>query len=471
MPIPTSQIPNIQRTDSTVLQDPSAAALPHRALSQAAAQVGSKARQLQDFKQRKEKAQFAGASASLDQNLNNAFDEYQIKMLKEGDETKWQDGWNEASNRVRSEFIEKSNLNGRQKAALGVQFEATNKGHTTTVKKQTTVREIQRSKAQVLDAAESDLEAGNFDAFKKKIDMGIEANLISHKERRVILDKGEERSDHYEVSSLIETDPELALDLLTDETKTGRDREFKNLSGPSRNSLIGAAKQAVVNQQVQLFNGMMLGVEKDELVHPDKVIQMAEEGKLSSGQAKSYINTYHSKVLPERDVNSYVDILTAINSYDAKSDPSTERFRDIMGSIYGQQKDDVKHLRSMLESKLTPGTATTGKSYKEGYKLLGDWFDSGVFGNTTMDPIEGGPLDQEAFEKAQRSRLELVDELDRFIAENPNAGGVEVFDHLSAYTQRSRVGSGINIMTEDTFPIDTIETNRRDAKIDDILNR
>lgn len=422
MPIPINQIsiPSVQRTDTTVQANPAAATAPARAAQQFGAAVGQVGQAQEQF----QKAKFAGQAAALEDNLTTSFEEYKLEMEREPDEQKWLNGWNERANEIRKQSIDESTLPEKQKIALGVEFDARNKRNQIEVAGLTQKREIQRSKAQLMGAAETNLENGDLEGYEQKIKAGVELGLIFPEEEQKLLSAGEERMDYYEVISLIETDPRQAEELLTDQTETGRWREFKNLSPNTRKSLIGASRQKAIDGQIDLFNDMTLGIQEGNLIHPDAVIQMAKNGKLTSGQATNYIRQYHSAVPASFDPVSYADLLTRVNAYDPKDDPSRLGYSKLYGEVIGQPSGAVSDLRNRLEDRLTartPGGQAKSKSSRSA--ALGELsrLNSKNFFSNGFEPTSN-----EQRLAASEKYLSVVDTVERLASQHENVTSQEL---------------------------------------------
>lgn len=473
MPVPITQIPNLQRTDVRVGVNPNAGADVGRSISQAGQQITQAAGQLASYKQKMNVAEFNGASSGMENDLATAYDEFQMDITKAdsqlNDHTKWGEEWAMRSEAIKQSHLKSVSLDQGYKDALSSQFDEDNVKRSLSVRGMTEKRTAAIAKESILSNAERLLRDGDFSGYEKEIMKGVESNVINEEDAPKMLQEGLQRSDEYEAIALIETNPKAAEDALSDKTETGRFREFKNLSPRTRKSLLGSARQRGVDEQAELYNSMVLDIQRGTLIPPDQVVAMADEGKLTSGQATAYIKQHHGAKGESFNPVEYADLRARINQYDPTTDPTGINHAMLKGDILGQPSREIAELNGLLGKKVDPKAKVNSGTYKEGFKLVESWFTAGVFGDATT--LQGVPIDEAAYKDAQRNKLTYLTELDRFFEEKPNATYTEVFDHFNGLLSRERRGAGLNILRQESSSQFGNTDDEKEAALNRILSR
>lgn len=469
MPVPVATIPNLQRTDSTISINPNAGGNIGQALGQAGGALQSVSNDAMQWRQDRERGIFVAENAAMESALSVNFDEYEVQARAEGDESKWVPGWNERSNQIKTELLKNSRLSERSKVMLGAAFDQRNQRASETIKKKADVREISRSRAMLLGASEVDLENGDYSSFEKKIKDGIQVGLIDPEEGQKRLEQGQERVDYYEATALIETDPKLAEELLSDQTDTGRFREFKNLSPNSRNALLGSARKRGEANRAELYNKMSLDAIEGTLISVDEVVAMGRDGRLEAGQAAAYVRQHYSSRPGPFDYVEHANLRSDIQAYSKGDDQFGYEYSKLTARIMLQPSAVQTRLNSQLDAMLDPASKENGSAYKNGNSIINEWFSSGVFGNTKPDIA--GELNQTEFIEAQKQRVQMMDELENYLTRNPDAKYEEVFTHLNGLLGSKRRKAGINIMLQTPANrFEKLDTEAKNAELERILS-
>lgn len=435
--------PEVRAASTGVQMDPRAAGAVWGAVAQAGTTVGGEVgRYFGLYAENRQAADDAQGLLQWETQIGQAKREIQSALQAEEDESKWP----EISDKVfRNLRFEGRNVSQSGRAQAQVIFQRELENERASVHTQFLKADAVRKVATYDAGVEMAVEDGDIDRARKLINEGGSIGIYSPKVVQEKTSEAEEKMDYYDVTSLIENNPEEAVKLLSEQTEGGRFVNFKNLSPYSRSSLRGRASQRGIDEQREFYTEVIKQAERGEFAEPEQVIAWMDEGKLSPWHAKAYRQGYLGKTPQSLNVEAYAGRMRAIDEYDAREDPSREEFARLMGSIIGIPSEQAGFLRNRLEAKLNPQSVSNREGVREGYAIIDQYFDNGYLGNTSKSQLDGRPRDRDAYQKAVTKQLRLKDELDRFFKNNDTASRVEIQKFINSLLQVDRDVAVISI--------------------------
>jgi len=190
-----------------------------------------------------------------------------------------------------------------------------------------------------------------------------------------------------------------------------------------RRSVERRVKEEISKANTALYNELALGIENGDLVDPEEIRTMEADGRLSAGQAKAYLNAYHS-AKNVFDPITHATLRRKITGYDPTNDPMGEEYSMLLGEVLGQPKEVVASLKSELEKQLD-GTGQTQASRRVNERLK-NMFNSNFFSGG-LDPIgEDEVLD------AEMNYLKVQEDADRLLNKYPDKSASDIMGMLFA---------------------------------------
>lgn len=275
----------------------------------------------------------------------------------------------------------------------------------------------QRLSAKFVAAADAQYKRGDVDAGDAELDRMVEAGL----EFPEIVDERKKRGRNFAHVELAKKD------LLEDPFETLeflKEGGYNQLDGSQRAMLTREAETRVNRERADKQRDYALRIDEGELISSDEIDRDVSAGLLLPSHGKA-LKKLVKGMDGEEMVGTLVEIDREIGDYDAALDPDRSKYYKLESMIYALPEERRSRMLSKLDDRTKAGKASRSVA-SDGYSFVNGLLDSGRLGELEID-AEGRMVPSM---ESSKLAMEMRDEVDEYLRENPTAGRADVISHV-----------------------------------------
>lgn len=404
------------------------------------------------FALKKQEAVNYGMLADAERQMKEGFMLFQDELARNGDEKTWTALWQKKVGEIEAN-LKMGDMPPAVRDRLSPALKDWQMMTTAQVQQQATAREIDRSKANVMAAAELDLKQGDVEAYVSKIRGGEARGLFDPREAEQLVGAGETNAEYYQATNLILTDPIAAMDALTEKNDGGKWANFGKLDEPRRKTLVDSANVAMQRSRAETYQGLIDRMNGGELIGDKELDELVARKLFTPTQARDVKrNQAKGGGLASGQAGKFAEVLVAINGYDPKADGTMERYADLAVSVATLPPGLKEDAYAQLKEKRDPASPLNSQVARDSMEQVSQAFNAGLYGAWKQRVVGASgqweeKTDPKAYAAAMEKRVKIEDNLTRFFRENPKATRADAFKFVSDLNADDVAKQGMALFT------------------------
>jgi len=368
---------------------------------------------------------------------NEAWGQFQESLKERGEEEKWAEQWEKQSAEVAKPFLQMKGLSLKAKRELEFEQKAWAQQTRLGVQNLATQRGIEVSAKVAYAAADSAWDNGDEQGARTVYAEMVERKLLDARLVPQMVEKGRARMQVQEVMGLLNTDPIAALEMIKERREDNKPKHFDRLSEEQRYTLENHANRRASELRQKTYQDLAERMQGGEVLGDKELAELVERKLLKATDAQRIKKQRAAGGMKPESIE-FMELFHRARVYDAARDPSFEVADRIMAESLGMADFDRRRLWAILEQGRMGGNgggaggsraSGANEVRKVALDAISSRFAAGVYGS---------PVDD--FNKENREamfhRYTVEDEIDRFMAQNPNASKVQVLRFLDEVEAR-----------------------------------
>ncbi len=390
------------------------------------------------FQLQKQEAADYATLTDVDRRMKESFLLYQDELRKQPDEKKWLPDWEQRAAKLEAEVMK--DVPATIKPRLKAEVDGWKSITSAQVRGAVTAREIEKGRAQVVDAVDMDLKLGDVDSAVAKIRGGAERGLFSPEEATKLERQTEQKADYYAAFAQVNENPAQAIEVLQERTEGGNPKNFKALDEAQRYSLIQSARGAWNSQKIETLNGLYERQLAGEVIPEAEVMGLVDRKLLGAGTAKSFLKEQaKSQGGTAGNATAFADVLVKIGDYNPLRDTGRVQYADLMAQAMtlpdAMKTDAVARLREAADPE-APKNTPAGQA---AMKMIDEAFKAGLYGQFEREERTAAGMakvvDNKAWSQAVQTKAQIQDGVADFLKRKPNATREEVTNEVIRLNQ------------------------------------